>query len=115
MRFSDYLISYYFSPPFLVSFKNAVSKSFEEVKDNISFSVEDGEFLSILGILTMISKPLFAVFVDKGNCKALSIILCSLVAIGTTIFFQSKQIGVIQSLIYIVLISMNTACIAEAL
>lgn len=70
-------------------------------------------FLSILGILTMISKPLFAVFVDKGNCKALSIILCSLVAIGTTIFFQSKQIGVIQSLIYIVLISMNTACIAE--
>lgn len=70
-------------------------------------------YLSILGILTMVSKPLFAVFVDKGNCKVLSIMLCALMAVGTTVFFQSKQIGVLQSMVYIVLISMNAACVAE--
>lgn len=69
--------------------------------------------LSVLGVVSIITKPLFATLIDNGYCRKTSICLCILMALGVTVFFYTKEKTIFHAVIYVVLVSALSSGLME--
>ena len=69
--------------------------------------------LSVSGFITLVCKPFFAGFIDKGHCKPLVVLYVALIGAGTFVFFGTAEKSYVHAILWAIMAQGFTFMSAE--